>query len=307
MLRYALLCCIAALPIVAQSNEGIAQAFVPPAFTAYAASHRYQADHRQWSILPVDLDHTGHTDYLAIGYTNGHVGYLRVVRLGATPTLASESSPATACESVPSVEAIDLDGDGKPEIAMSCRVGNGGAQFSSIFRWQAPILVVLNPPNPKRPGAWLGLREPNYVDVDGDGTLEVLETSAAAAVDDAGTVTQTYELYRLASGKLVKASSGVTYFNQFTRTTGKPAAENETFTATPGTFVLTIVNGERGQHAVDSGVITLNGTTIASPSVFTNKARVMQTDVTLAAQNTLGVELRSAPESFLAILLTPKP
>src|SRR5450755_800143 len=114
-------------------DDQIAAQFVPPAFTAYAASHTYLSDDRAWKVMPVDLDHTGHADYLAVAYGNGHLGYLRAIRKGAVPTLAADTAVPVACDSQPTISAVDLDGDGKPELVLACRIGNRGAMFSSLF------------------------------------------------------------------------------------------------------------------------------------------------------------------------------
>lgn len=287
--------------------DQIAQQFMPPAFAAFASTHTYLADRREWSVLPIDLGHTGRNDYLAVGYANGQVGYLRIIRLGEIPTLAGESSPAVECESQPFLEAVDLDGDGKPEVSMSCRIGNRGSQFHSFFKWTGGGVTPLNPVDEGQAPAWAPIREASLVDIDGDGVLDVLEASAEAGVDADGFVTQDYAIYRLVGDKLAKSPTGVIYFSKFLRGTGAPVTVTEHFTAPSGTFIMTIVNGTRGENMVDSAVVTLNGVKILSPASFSNRSRLIQTDVMLGARNTLSVELRSAPGSYVHVLLTPKP
>jgi hypothetical protein len=234
-------------------DDQIAAQFVPPAFTAYAASHTYLSDDRAWKVMPVDLDHTGHADYLAVAYGNGHIGYLRVIRKDAVPTLAADTAVPVACDSQPTISAVDLDGDGKPELVLACRVGNQGAMFSSLFKWTGSGLSVLNARSKRRPNQWEPLREANFVDIDGDGTLEILESSSNPEVDAKGVVTQSWTVWKLTNGTLVKSSaSAVPYFNRFDRSKGKPRAELETFTVTPGAYVLTIVGcrTRRARHAV---------------------------------------------------------
>jgi hypothetical protein len=58
---------------------------------------------------------------------------------------------------------------------------------------------------------------------------------------------------------------------------------------------------------VSSGVVTLNGASIAQPSSFSKNQRIITASVTLAQQNTLSVELRSSPGSFVHILFAPRP
>ncbi|MGH7488853.1 MAG: hypothetical protein ACREMY_25110, partial [bacterium] len=89
-LKRALLVAALTISIAAQAekltNDQIAAKFVPGGFTEYAAENTYFAENRTWSVLPADLDHTGREDYLVVAYGNGHIGYLSVIRNGATPT-----------------------------------------------------------------------------------------------------------------------------------------------------------------------------------------------------------------------------
>jgi hypothetical protein len=191
------------------TDDQLAAQFVPPAFTAYAASHTYLNDNRTWSMLPVDLDHTGHADYLAVAYGNGHIGYLRVIRKGTTPSLAGESSFSMACDSQPAVASVDLDGDGKPELSFDCRVGNRGTTFSTLFKKSAGTLVPLNAPSTRRANAFEPIREANFIDIDGDGTVEVLEAAAPLEVDASGVLTGGYDVWHLTNGTLAKSAGSL--------------------------------------------------------------------------------------------------
>ena len=290
------------------NDEQIALQFVPPAFTEYAASHTYLSDDRTWTVLPVDLDHSGRPDYLAVAYGNGHIGYLRIVRKSEIPSLVGESSASMECDSQPSISAIDLDGDAKPELSFACRVGNHGTRLSWLFRWTNSMLVPLNVASTTRPNGFEPIREANFVDIDGDGVMEILEATATADVDDKGVVSENYDVWHLLNGKLARsAGSSLTYFNVFTRDKGKPQTESETFTAVPGAFTLTMVSGERGQKMVTSGTVTLNGAIIAESKSFSKNVPVITSDVTLLQHNTLSVELHGSPGSMLHILVAPKP
>jgi hypothetical protein len=289
------------------SDDMVAQQFMPSAiFVKYAAASPYLADDRERSGLRVDLDKSGNADYLAIAYTSVKIGYLRVVKLTPQPTLVGESGSTTYCDSPASVAVVDLDGDGRPELVMSCAVGNRSIQHASFFKWSGTGLVVLNPPHDTRKNAWAPITDPNFVDLYGDGKLEVLSpTGAWSGGEDSDE--HPYDVFRLNGNHLVQAAVGVGYFNSFYRGTGKPYAEEVQFTVAPGVYVLTIVNGLRGANVVDSGVVTLNGSVVVTPSDFAKKKPVITLPVTLTAQNTLSVELRSAPESFIHVTVAPQP
>lgn len=290
------------------TDDQIAAKFIPQGFTVFAAENTYLADDRTWQALPVDLDRTGREDYLAVAYGNGHIAYLSVIRKGASPSLVAESAAATACDGSPGVSTIDLEGDGKPELVLSCHIGNHGVTFRSIFKWSTGALIALNPPHARRVNAWAPLCEANFADIDGDGIMEVLEADGGFTVDDQDFVTQRWNVYRLVNGRLTQDGARVLpYFGMFVRGKGQPRTNAEQFVATPGKYTLTIANGERGQNMVNSCVITLNGATIASPSLFSKNVKVITMDVVLAAKNTLSVQLRSSPGSLIHVIFATKP
>jgi hypothetical protein len=288
-------------------DEQTAQQFVPPAFAAFAAANTYLSDNQTESVLPIDLDQTGRNDYLAVAYGNGHIAYLRVIRKGAVAALAGDSASAMQCDSAPSVSAVDLDGDGKPELILTCTVGNRGRRFSSLFKWTGAGLSTLNPPSARRSNAWEPIAQTNFADIDGNGVLAIVSPSCPFTVSEDGVVDKCWSVYRLVNGRFTKSAGGdIVLFELYVRDTGKPEAETKKFAAAPGPYQLTIVNGERGQNRVSSAVITLNGANVASPNSFSKNTPVIASDVILGAQNTLSVELRSSPGSFIHVLLTPK-
>lgn len=284
----------------AQTDDQIAQTFLPPAFATFASQNPGLGADASWTTLRVDLDHTGKTDYLAIGYGNGHIACLRVVRPLATPILVADT-PSVACDLGPRLSGIDLDGDGVPEIGLECTNGNHGTPFTSFFRWVVNGVQALNPPHPRRANAWWPIENANLVDLDGTGTLAVLEPAT-----DSGATTQQWNVYRLIKGQLVKSAAAPIFFDRFYRDNGAPAPEVQTFTAPPGPYTITVINGLRGGHMVSSAVVTLNGAVALSPDSLSQKVHTLSADLTLPAENTISVDLRSAPAAFIDIVITPK-
>jgi hypothetical protein len=290
---------LAPAAVAQTADDQIAQAFVPPAFDTFASQNPGLRNDVSWMTIRLDLDHTGRQDYVAIAYGNTHIGVLRVVRATATPALAGDSS-AVACDLGPRLSAVDLDGDGVPELSLECTYGNHGTPFTSFFAWHSG-LHVLNPPHPRRSNSWWPIENANLVDLDGTGTLVVLEPGM-----DASDTGQQWNVYRLKSGHLVKSGDAPVFFDRFYRDTGAPEAEEQSFSAPPGTYTMTVINGLRGQHMVSSALVTLNGQSVLSPDLFSQNARLLSADVTLTTQNTITVSLRSVPTSFVDIVITPK-
>jgi len=90
---------------------------------------------------------------------------------------------------------------------------------------------------------------------------------------------------------------------KYIRTTGKPNVYLDTFAATAGTAQFIILNGEEnGQKRVSSAIISLNGTEIFGTRDFNKNVYRLQKSIELTQMtNTLRVELRSKPESYLHI------
>jgi hypothetical protein len=293
---------LAATPYAhAETDDQVAQTFLSPAFATFASQNPGLRTDVSWTTLRLDLDHTGKMDYLAIGYGNAHIACLRVIRTVTTPTLAGDT-PTVACDLGPRLSAIDLDGDGVPEIGLECTNGNHGTPFTSFFRSTGTGVQPLNPPHPRRAHAWWPIANANLVDLDGTGTLAVLEP----AMDNDATAQQ-WNVYRLTGGKLVKSAAAPIFFDRFYRDNGTPAPEEQTFTVSPGPYIITVINGLRAEHMVSSAVITINGTVVLSPDSFSEKVRTVSANLTLPAANTITVDLRSAPGAYIDIVITPKP
>jgi uncharacterized protein YjdB len=89
---------------------------------------------------------------------------------------------------------------------------------------------------------------------------------------------------------------------QFIRTTGKPNVYQDDFTAPEETAQLVILNGEEnGQNRVSSAIILLNGEQIFGTRDFNQNVFRLEKSIELSRMNTLTVELRSKPESYLNI------
>jgi len=89
---------------------------------------------------------------------------------------------------------------------------------------------------------------------------------------------------------------------QYVRDKGKPQTVTDTFTSYVGPGKIIVENGDAsGDHRVSSAVITLNGQEIFSPHDFNPHVGLLEAQVDLLEANTLAVEVRSKPGSFLTI------
>ncbi|HEX9644551.1 MAG TPA: PKD domain-containing protein, partial [Acidimicrobiia bacterium] len=110
---------------------------------------------------------------------------------------------------------------------------------------------------------------------------------------------------------LPNQASEVTVFGPrvYTRDTGKPRVEIDTFTvAIPdGDYTLAVQNGDSPATRVTSAVIFFNGRQLFAPDDFKKQVPLLTVGVALAEENEIRVELRSKPGSFLVISIAGTP
>ncbi len=99
----------------------------------------------------------------------------------------------------------------------------------------------------------------------------------------------------------------------YTRTSGTPNTFQESFSVSNinSSFTLIVQNGDssggRIIDAISSGRIILNGVEVVRPNDFNQQVELIQRTVTLRENNTLTVELFSAPGSFITISIVRDP
>ena len=109
------------------------------------------------------------------------------------------------------------------------------------------------------------------------------------------------------SGDTTSAATTRTVFGPetFARGKGSPTAYTRTFAVDrlDGAFALVIENGDlaTGADRVTSALVRLNGIAVAVPNDFKKTVAVIERTVDLARQNTLYVELRGKPGTYITI------
>ena len=103
----------------------------------------------------------------------------------------------------------------------------------------------------------------------------------------------------------IAASSQATVFGPktYTRTSGRPNLFQENFTASniSSSFTLIVQNSDGGENRTGRARIILNGVQIVGPNDFNQPMDSIRKSVTLLENNTMTVELRSGPGSFITI------
>ena len=289
------LCCIllALLPMCARaSDETIASSFYPQSLMDQTSASG--AGVRSWATVRVA------PFSLVIAYSNGVSGVVRLVHTdGNSASLVSERTGIDGA--APAITALDLTNDQVPEVLASYRTGRRGERTTYIYGWTSTALTpLLTDDN----GHDAGVVNASFLDVDGDGTLEIVEPRSSAG-DDAvsGQPDNTFDVYKYANGHFTTSPGTLSYAGVFQRATGAPKAREEQFTATAGSYMFRIINGDANGNRVDSAEVRLNGAVIFGPSQFKNGIKVLSAPVTLASTNTISVEVRSAPKSILTVTI----
>lgn len=105
----------------------------------------------------------------------------------------------------------------------------------------------------------------------------------------------------------IAASSQATVFGPKTyiRTSGRPNSFQENFTASNigSSFTLIVQNGDGGENRINSGRIILNGVEVVGPNDLNQPMDSIRKSVTILENNTMTVELRSRPGSFITITI----
>jgi len=317
-LTLALLCgtSTGALGDVQGGDDALAAVFYPNDLRVDARGVSQLTEIPQWTTMRVDLDATGSQNYLIVAYSNGFGGRVRVIREGASgPELVADPREPIMFGSSPSIEALNLAGDSRPEVVVGFANGRKGRSFAWVFQWGGQTLSSLNPFLDNDPDEVRERREiidPTFVDVDGDGRMEILEPSENFGVDveferEEQSVPlvpdRSFNVLELGSDGFQQSAVGATYFGYFERLKGKPIATTEALKATAGHYVLRIINGEEGEHRVESAEIQLNGQIVASSNDFRARAAVIEKQVSLNATNSITVELRGGPGSRINVII----
>lgn len=265
------------------------------------ASRDPDAPSRFSTFVAADLNRNGQTLLVAL-YTNG-------TRAGIS--VLDRSGHVLSHPDLPflkgfrgELELIDLDADGVPEIIARLVAGHGyGVPDSWVFAWRNGALTLISPTAIARKLPVTLLSQVAAVDM-GSGKLSLLAFPGVHR-DDSGNLVANGDVrvYALANGQITPATTAFNYAQAFYRRTSGPTTSAADFAATPGQKTLRIINGTTAGQAVDSGRVTLNGITVARPSDFKPKARVIDIPVQLESQNHIEVELTGKPGTGIWVMV----
>src|SRR4030065_2797685 len=104
------------------------------------------------------------------------------------------------------------------------------------------------------------------------------------------------------SPNLVLSATTIYGPKKFVRSTGRPVVVTENFSAPSATtYNLIVFNGDKGKNRVSSATVKINGIEILRESDFNQQVDRIECSVSLLLSNSISVELKSAPGSFITI------
>lgn len=242
-----------------------------------------------------DLDGIGSANYIVAVYGNTRAGRIRVYKPSSGSAPLAESTLREIGGSNPTVTLLDLDGDGKPEIIARYQRMHGTAVW--LYKWSAGQLVLFGPMSTDSFGQQHStLASPVFDDLDGDGIPEIIMGAGPHDEDPVLTV------LTLRGGKYVPTEPSL-FYAVYKRGEGDPEEfEDSVVTTKPGTYLIRIANGDgRGDNAITSAEVKVNGKQVFGPSSFQQKTRLLSASVQLGASNLLEVSIAAKPGTQMTI------
>lgn len=251
-------------------------------------------------FLLVDLNRNGQPLLVAV-YTNRVAGAIRVLSRAGQVLAAPDLQGMRGFGA--NVQAVDLDGDGVPEVIAEFTTGHSPDNPDTwVFRWVGNGLQLISPTCAVGELTLTCLGHVSPIDMDGSGRLSLLVWPGETIRNGVPLTVGNWSLYTIKDGTLHESAQNFSFAREFRRGNGKPFSSVRKFSATPGAATLRVINGA-GTAASTSGLVTLNGTNVLGPSDFKRNQHAYDVPITLAADNNLTVRLDGKPGSKITIVI----
>jgi len=283
------------------------------AVDARLASVHNGLSYKQAAFVAADLAGTGRKEFLvAVFGVAGEAPYaVRVLKKeGDSAVLVSEVGRFMFGGVDPKISSIDVDHSGHPGFVIETRQTHGNREVC-FLRWDGASLTPFGTATTDTTSgyAYSALNYAYFLDLDGDGILEIVSTPEfVPPVEAQPDGPKKYRIYRV-EGDGYKLSN--MFFEDFSEYEPNPYGSYwETFIASePGTpYLVTVANGDgRAIQPVTSAEIELNGQVIAGPGRVSASSRYFSIPVSVQAKNVIKVTLTGPKDSELFLGVGPAP
>ena len=251
-------------------------------------------------FIAVDINRNGQPLLVAV-YTNGAGGAILVLDRAGQVLAAPALQGMRGFHA--SVQALDLDGDGTPEIIAEFTTGHSPDNPDTwVFRWTGSNLQLISPTCAVGGLTLTCLGHVSPLDIDGSGRLSLLERPGLNPNNGVVGTEGDWTLYTLNGGTFRETSQTFQFAREFKRGTGKPFTSARKFSAASSTSTLRVINGT-GAAASTSGQVAINGKELLGPADFKRNQHVYDVPVTLTTENNLTVRLDGKPGSKITVLI----
>jgi hypothetical protein len=301
-----LLCLLLTAPAFAETDEELAMRFYPQSLDEFFIHTHAPGTPvvRETSLLRLDLDSSGVEGYLAVAYSNGLAAELLLIQgAGAEAVVVDQADEPLGGRGKPVLEAIDIENDGIPELAL------GFMRETWLYKFDGSALVLFGPKRTGETGQTTNLGTATYFDLDGDGTMEIFEQAPA----ETGAL---YIVHKLEDNKFALTPTEVMFYDRFEQVEGLTVSERE-FEAPAGEYLLQVLTVAPPPAGSSLGAaepppatipqVTLNGAVVSGASGGPGEQFLSGEGgipVTLANENVLTVELPSAADTYIYIVIT---
>ena len=297
----AVLLWVSSFAFAADTQSIVAELYPQALLDKASAEHRTPTKETAFVVLECSAE--GAPKLVVAAYSNGIDGAFRVLNIDAAGHAGVVHENTDLLGSNPSIEAIDIDGDGKPEVAAHSTSATG-VQSIYLYRWNGTALVDLLPDSQTLDNASL-------VDLFHNGTMQLVAVDEPRQRPDIDQqITATSTVYELTGGTFVKTKK-LLFSDLFVRRKGTPRTEIQRFDAgaSNGPFVAYVINGEKnGDHRVSSAQVAVNSVDIAAPRNFNQQ--VDKIEVALAGMkpsaNQITVRLQGEPGARIRVVVEDK-
>ena len=202
------------------------------------------------------------------------------------------------------IDLIDLDFDGRVELAVAFTSARGGDAVW-LFRWSATTLTNITPMGERNGKHHSLLIGPTITDVTHQGWMQIVTAADVGMLDDDEPTPYPGELFGFEKSSY-RRTGYVLEVARF-RAGSDPRLKLSHFrqsSDSQGPFVVRVVNGDRfGQHRVSNASVMLNGNVIISS--VTNRMEFSEAVVsTLPIENTMTVSMSGGSDAIITVIVS---
>lgn len=255
------------------------------------------------SFVLADLDRSGKRNYIVAAYSNGSVGVVRVIRKnGSSATLVDEAD-VKGNGSYAHLRLLDLERDGRPEVIVSW-LSQGRASVEWILKWNGSSLLSIGPAKGSSSGIVHSLTiNAEYVDIDRDGDLDLaVPATLIESADDTSVAVFTLDGGKYGTERLIPFLELM--YCDSVEGEPVPCKEMRDFgVKAPGGGYTLRVFSDAARGSVRTGTIKLNGVEVITSKEFEMPSLNIAREVTLAATNSLEVEVLGKKGCEVAVVI----